>query len=155
MQNPQHIRYSRYRVVAIFGMRGSAGKGRGIAAVFRRAKEKTRNRHRCGLPLSSRSPALRHGFCERMMNANEFSVYMQCSIYSRQEKARWLVRSGLKSIPWGNGGDRCMVRQAATHVSQRMTEALVGLSLPGRIWCWYCCLPPAPEDAAGHGQEHA
>ena len=90
-----------------------------------------------------------------MMNANVVPVYMQCSIYSRQEKARWIIRSGLKSIPWGNGGDRCMVRQAATHVSQRMTEALVGLSLPGRIWCWYCCLPPAPEDAAGDVQGFA
>lgn len=115
--------------------------------VFRRAKEKTRNRHRCGLPLSSRSPAHRHGFCGRMMNANEFPVYMQCSIYSRQEKARWNERSGLKSIPCGNGGDRCIVRHLLGYVSQRMPEPLVGLSLRDGIWCWYCCLPPAPEDA--------
>jgi hypothetical protein len=35
------------------------------------------------------------------MNANYTAVYMQCSIYSGQEKARCPWSSGLKSKPWG------------------------------------------------------
>ena len=88
-------------------------RARCIAGVFRRAKEKTRNRHRCGLPLSSRSPAHRHGFCDRMMNANAPPVYMQRSIYVRQEKARCHMSSGLKSTPLGMEETGTSYRQLA------------------------------------------
>jgi hypothetical protein len=86
-----------------------------------------------------------------MMNANAPTVYMQCSISKRQEKARWLAGSGLKSKPWEDGGDRHIVVPNAGQ-GKSANGDICCRTFPSRHgrWCWYCCLPPAPEDAPGH-----
>jgi hypothetical protein len=49
--------------------------------------------------LSSRVPALGHGFSERIMQLNAFPVYMHCNIVHWSRKARQIDHGGLKSNP--------------------------------------------------------